>query len=60
MWKKERKGNRKRRRLRSWLGAFLNISYAPKALTLVLTCDENRREQNFYYFTIVWLTDTFK
>lgn len=31
-----------------------------KVLTEVLTHDENGREQNFNYFTIVWLTDTFK
>lgn len=30
-----------------------------KVLTEVLTRDENGREQNFNYFTIVWLTDTF-
>lgn len=30
-----------------------------KVLTEVLTGDENGREQNFNYFTIVWLTDTF-
>lgn len=35
---------------------FLNT----KVLTEVLTHDENEREQNFNYFTIVWLTDTFK
>lgn len=31
-----------------------------KVLTEVLTHDENGREENFNYFTIVWLTDTFK
>lgn len=35
---------------------FLNT----EVLTEVLTHDENEREQNFNYFTVVWLTDTFK
>ena len=58
---KEEKGSRKGRRQRSWLVPLLNTSFLyTEALTEVLTRDENGREQNFNYFTIVWLTDTFK